>query len=79
MSILEISGGVFEVKATNGDTFLGGEDFDNTLLQHLTNVGPPRDTGLGTRTWAVSIGSCYGVISRERGCNERRGGERAQV
>lgn len=37
VSILEISGGVFEVKATNGDTFLGGEDFDNTLLQHLTD------------------------------------------
>lgn len=35
ISILEISGGVFEVKATNGDTFLGGEDFDNTLLQHI--------------------------------------------
>lgn len=35
ISILEITGGVFEVKATNGDTFLGGEDFDNILLQHL--------------------------------------------
>jgi molecular chaperone DnaK (HSP70) len=35
ISILEMSGGVFEVKATNGDTFLGGEDFDNTLLQYL--------------------------------------------
>ncbi|GBG64873.1 hypothetical protein CBR_g48341 [Chara braunii] len=35
ISILEISGGVFEVKATNGDTFLGGEDFDNALLNHL--------------------------------------------
>lgn len=35
ISILEISGGVFEVKATNGDTFLGGEDFDNALLEHL--------------------------------------------
>jgi chaperone protein DnaK len=35
ISILEISGGVFEVKATNGDTFLGGEDFDNTLLKHI--------------------------------------------
>eukprot|EP00884_Botryococcus_braunii_P013973 jgi/Botrbrau1/22577/Bobra.176_1s0010.1 len=30
-----MSGGVFEVKATNGDTFLGGEDFDNHLLQFL--------------------------------------------
>ena len=37
ISILEMSGGVFEVKATNGDTFLGGEDFDNTLLQYLVN------------------------------------------
>ena len=31
VSILEISGGVFEVKATNGDTFLGGEDFDTVV------------------------------------------------
>jgi molecular chaperone DnaK len=35
VSILEISGGVFEVKATNGDTLLGGEDFDNTLVEHI--------------------------------------------
>ena len=35
VSILEISGGVFEVKATNGDTMLGGEDFDEKLLAHL--------------------------------------------
>ena len=32
ISILEIKGGVFEVKATNGDTFLGGEDIDEALL-----------------------------------------------
>jgi molecular chaperone DnaK (HSP70) len=37
VSILEIMGGVFEVKATNGDTFLGGEDFDNTILHHLVS------------------------------------------
>uniref|UniRef100_A0A0C9S5P5 TSA: Wollemia nobilis Ref_Wollemi_Transcript_12558_2630 transcribed RNA sequence n=1 Tax=Wollemia nobilis TaxID=56998 RepID=A0A0C9S5P5_9CONI len=37
VSILEISSGVFEVKATNGDTFLGGEDFDNTLLEYLVS------------------------------------------
>jgi len=35
VSILEISGGVFEVKATNGDTMLGGEDFDEELLEYL--------------------------------------------
>ncbi|CAH2073396.1 unnamed protein product [Thlaspi arvense] len=37
ISVLEISNGVFEVKATNGDTFLGGEDFDNALLDFLVN------------------------------------------
>ena len=35
ISILEIGDGVFEVKATNGDTFLGGEDFDNKVLNFL--------------------------------------------
>ena len=35
VSVLEIQGGVFEVKATNGDTMLGGEDFDEVLLEHL--------------------------------------------
>jgi molecular chaperone DnaK len=35
ISILEIQKGVFEVKSTNGDTFLGGEDFDNALVNHL--------------------------------------------
>ncbi|RZC60286.1 hypothetical protein C5167_022048 [Papaver somniferum] len=37
VSILEISNGVFEVKATDGDTFLGGEDFNNTLLEYLVS------------------------------------------
>ena len=35
ISILEIGDGVFEVKSTNGDTFLGGEDFDTRLLNYL--------------------------------------------
>ncbi|ODU19742.1 MAG: molecular chaperone DnaK [Sphingomonas sp. SCN 67-18] len=37
ISILEIGDGVFEVKATNGDTFLGGEDFDSKLVQYLAD------------------------------------------
>lgn len=37
ISILEISAGVFEVKATNGDTSLGGEDFDFILQKFLLN------------------------------------------
>ncbi|MDP4022728.1 molecular chaperone DnaK [Methylobacterium sp. NEAU 140] len=36
VSILEIGDGVFEVKSTNGDTFLGGEDFDNRIVEYLT-------------------------------------------
>merc|ERR1711933_565823 len=45
VSILEISGGVFEVKATNGDTMLGGEDFDEALLEYLV-AEFKKDTGL---------------------------------
>ncbi len=35
ISIMEIGEGVFEVKSTNGDTYLGGEDFDHRLVEHL--------------------------------------------
>ncbi|KAL4231255.1 Stress-70 protein [Mactra antiquata] len=45
ISILEIQKGVFEVKSTNGDTFLGGEDFDNTLVSFLVQEFK-RDQGL---------------------------------
>ena len=38
VSILEIGDGVFEVKATNGDTFLGGEDFDTVILDYLAET-----------------------------------------
>jgi molecular chaperone DnaK len=37
VSVLEIGDGVFEVKSTNGDTFLGGEDFDAKLVQYLAD------------------------------------------
>jgi molecular chaperone DnaK len=37
VSILEIGDGVFEVKATNGDTFLGGEDFDMRIVEYLAD------------------------------------------
>lgn len=45
ISILEIQKGVFEVKSTNGDTFLGGEDFDNAIVNFLVNEFK-RDQGL---------------------------------
>ncbi|WP_421707939.1 molecular chaperone DnaK [Algihabitans sp.] len=37
VSVLEIGDGVFEVKSTNGDTFLGGEDFDQTVIDYLAD------------------------------------------
>src|ERR1700710_534077 len=37
VSILEIGDGVFEVKSTNGDTFLGGEDFDKSIIDYLAD------------------------------------------
>ncbi|MBX2832266.1 MAG: molecular chaperone DnaK [Rhodospirillales bacterium] len=37
VSVLEIGDGVFEVKSTNGDTFLGGEDFDKTIIDYLAD------------------------------------------
>jgi len=49
VSILEISDGVFEVKATNGDTFLGGEDFDNALLLYLVDEFK-KEHGIDLRT-----------------------------
>lgn len=49
ISILEISDGVFEVKATNGDTFLGGEDFDIALFHHMVDEFKKKE-GIDLRT-----------------------------
>jgi molecular chaperone DnaK len=38
ISVLEIGDGVFEVKSTNGDTFLGGEDFDGAIVEYLADA-----------------------------------------
>src|SRR3989475_6242658 len=48
VSILEIGEGVFEVKATNGDTFLGGEDFDQRLVDYLADE-VRKDQGIDLR------------------------------
>ncbi|HEY4031764.1 MAG TPA: molecular chaperone DnaK [Caulobacteraceae bacterium] len=48
VSILEIGDGVFEVKATNGDTFLGGEDFDLRLVDYLADEFK-KDAGVDLR------------------------------
>jgi molecular chaperone DnaK len=54
ISVLEIGDGVFEVKATNGDTFLGGEDFDNKLVEFLANQFKKKE-GLDLRTDKLAL------------------------
>jgi len=48
VSILEVGDGVFEVKSTNGDTFLGGEDFDQRIIDHLADEFK-KDSGIDLR------------------------------
>src|SRR5271156_1215161 len=48
ISILELGDGVFEVKSTNGDTFLGGEDFDQRVIDYLADEFK-RDQGIDLR------------------------------
>jgi molecular chaperone DnaK len=48
ISILEVGDGVFEVKSTNGDTFLGGEDFDSKLVEFLADSFK-KDEGIDLR------------------------------
>ena len=48
ISILELGDGVFEVKATNGDTFLGGEDFDQRVIDYLADEFK-KDQGIDLR------------------------------
>ena len=48
ISILELGDGVFEVKATNGDTFLGGEDFDQKMMDYLADEFK-KDQGIDLR------------------------------
>ena len=54
ISILEIGEGVFEVKSTNGDTHLGGEDFDLRLIDYLANEFK-KDQGIDLRTDKMAL------------------------
>ncbi len=64
ISILEISGGVFEVKATNGDTALGGEDFDIKIQEFLIREFKSQSGG-------IDIYSDKGAIQRVREAAEK--------
>jgi len=54
VSILELGDGVFEVKSTNGDTFLGGEDFDNTIVNYLIDEFK-KENGIDLKTDKLAL------------------------
>src|ERR1700716_4230409 len=54
VSILEVGDGVFEVKATNGDTFLGGEDFDKRIMDYLAEEFR-KETGIDLRSDRLAL------------------------
>ena len=54
ISVLEIGDGVFEVKSTNGDTFLGGEDFDVRVIDYLADEFK-RDQGINLRSDKLAL------------------------
>src|SRR5258705_477189 len=54
VSILEISEGVFEVRSTNGDTYLGGEDWDQRLVDHMIS-GFKEQSGIDVRSDAMAL------------------------
>ena len=54
VSILEIGDGVFEVKSTNGDTFLGGEDFDDQIVDYLAGEFK-KDNGINLKTDKLAL------------------------
>jgi molecular chaperone DnaK len=54
ISVLEIGDGVFEVKSTNGDTFLGGEDFDIRLVNYLADEFK-KENGIDLRTDRLAL------------------------
>ena len=54
VSILELGDGVFEVKSTNGDTFLGGEDFDNAIVEYLIEEFK-KDSGINLKSDKLAL------------------------
>ncbi len=55
VSILEIGDGVFEVKSTNGDTFLGGEDFDNRIIDYLAEEFKKDNNGIDLKADKLAL------------------------
>ena len=65
VSILELGDGVFEVKATNGDTFLGGEDFDQRVIDYLADEFK-KDQAIDLRKDRMEVIQLSGYTNEEK-------------
>jgi molecular chaperone DnaK len=65
ISVLEIGDGVFEVKSTNGDTFLGGEDFDMKLVSYLADEFK-KSNGIDLRSISLPCSASRKLLKRRR-------------
>ena len=65
ISILELGDGVFEVKSTNGDTFLGGEDFDKRVIEYLADEFK-RDQGIDLRNDKLALQRLKGAAEKAK-------------
>ncbi|HEU4728491.1 MAG TPA: molecular chaperone DnaK [Kofleriaceae bacterium] len=66
VSILELSDGVFRVRSTAGDTFLGGEDFDNSVVEHLLATFTQENDGMDLRGDRMALQRLKEVAERAK-------------
>ncbi|KAJ3408422.1 ATPase with role in protein import into the ER [Chytriomyces hyalinus] len=66
VSVLTIDSGVFEVLATNGDTHLGGEDFDNRLIEHFTKAFMKKNKGKNPKKDLKSMGKLKREVEKAK-------------
>jgi len=77
VSILELSDGVFRVRSTAGDTFLGGEDFDNAIVEHLLATFTAANDGMDLRGDRMALQRLKEAAERAK--IELSSGERTEI
>src|SRR5262250_2251008 len=77
ISILELSDGVFRVRSTAGDTFLGGEDFDNAVVEHLLATFTAQNDGMDLRGDRMALQRLKEAAERAK--IELSSGERTEI
>ena len=77
ISILELADGVFRVRSTAGDTFLGGEDFDNAIVEHLLATFTRQNDGMDLRGDRMALQRLKEAAERAK--IELSSGERTEV